>query len=362
MNRLHVIWQRDLSRGRYRDGGSDPGGAPSVYPREYEWICDLLRGFSLVHHPDGHFSTAIPGSVVVLEGQNYDVRSVRRYLRRFSRSGCRTEGVGLIHITDEFGKAPVELYADASFVYRNYWRAEIDRWDHCHYLPLGSNCPRDLFSPVPLAERPYRWSFAGQRKVSRTAMIEALEARTDGKLIATSSFNSGLSKEAYAQLLSNTQVVLCPRGWASVETYRFYEALDAGAVPLVEDDGGLDLLREHRSRDALRRMLASGPRAWVDFARRIPRGSYWGHAYGASFPCPRIFRWENIHRVIDTLDIARLQEKTSRWWRRYVQDLRIHIQDSVRASLGIEPSPDSDSSSVPREGIARRPSSPAPSG
>lgn len=327
---LDIIWQRDLSRPRYRDSDNTTRPFTQTKPREYGWICALLSGFSLRHHSDDQYEVAAPAPIVVIEGDNYSSAQVRRYLRRVS---APERSVGLVHIGDEFSHAPLDIYDEAAFVYRNYWRPGMEAYPHCRYLPLGVNCPLDTFSPRPFAERTHRWSFAGQMKGPREAMVERLSKRSDGVLILNEHFNSGLSKEAYARLLSDTQVVFCPRGFRAAESYRVYEALEAGAIPLVEDDGGWDLWREHASATTAWTAVTGGPSYWYDLARRSCLPSYWRSAYGPDVPFPRIYRWENVAEILDRLSLPPLVRSVGTWWNGYKARLRRRLAADIRRHL-----------------------------
>lgn len=334
MNRpsLNVIWQRDLSRPRYRTSSSS--ASSYVWPREFDWICALLRDFPLRHHKDDHFGVEVANPLVILDGHTYDPAQVKQYLRSLRLKG---HTVGLLHIGDEFRRASLSVYDDAAFVYRNYWRPEMESIRHCHYLPLGVNCDPDLFTPVSFSDRAYRWSFAGQAKGSREAMATAVASRSDGRLVLNADFNSGLPKAEYAQLLTNTQVVLCPRGFISAETYRLYEALEAGAIPLVEDDGGIGLLREHVAPSAMHNLLRGGPSYWYDLARRTRWPSYWRNAFGSDFPCPRIYRWENVQAVLDRTDLDALAESISTWWSDQKAAIRSDLAATIYQHLRVAP-------------------------
>ena len=332
---LDLIWQRDLSRPRYRRPDNSVTPFAEKKPREYGWICDLLRGFTLRHHPDDQFEVDAPSPIVVLDGDHYDPDEVRHYLRRLTQANS---AVGLIHIADEFHHAPLDIYDEAAFVYRNYWRSGMEAYDHCRYLPLGANCPLDAFSPRTFSERTYRWSFAGQAKGPREAMIEQVSERPDGFLSVNEDFNSGLPKDAYAQLLCDSKVVLCPRGFRAAESYRFYEALEAGAIPLVEDDGGLGLLWEHARPSTAWTALTGGTAYWYDLARRSRKPSYWHSAYGSDFPCPRIYRWENVDPILERLDGASLADTIHTWWSTYKSTLRGRLTTDIHQHLSSGPS------------------------
>ena len=50
----------------------------------------------------------------------------------------------------------------------------------------------------------------------------------------TSGFKAGLSPDQYGSMLTDSKVVLCPKGFDSTETFRHMEAIRAGAVVISE--------------------------------------------------------------------------------------------------------------------------------
>lgn len=79
--------------------------------------------------------------------------------------------------------------------------------------------------------------FAGQVTHSRrNAMANALEYRPGirGEVVATTAFGSGLEQEEYLRRLRCAAVAPCPSGPVNPGTFRLWEALEAGCVPLVD--------------------------------------------------------------------------------------------------------------------------------
>jgi hypothetical protein len=321
---LTVIWQPDTTIRWDKE------------PREYGWIRTLLSAFQLEDVFDGSYEYIADNPLVVVDGSNYEPEVVLEYLSRL-KTGV-DKNVGVIHIGDEHAIAPLDIYEEASFVYRNYWRPEMKDYPHCSYLPLGLNCPSDAFAPKPIRDRSFRWSFAGQARATRQAMVNSVANREDGHLILNETFNSGLNKKDYANLLCDTQIVLCPRGWSSVESYRVYEALEAGAIPLVEDDGGWGLFREHSRLEALYTASKAGPRYWYNVGKRMIQPSYWLSAYGAEFPCPRIYRWENLDTVMQRIDPVRMSSRIARWWDNTKVDVQKELTTTIQENLRVDPS------------------------
>jgi len=88
---------------------------------------------------------------------------------------------------------------------------------------------------MPLPFRDIHWSFAGTNWQNRSALMKPL---TDSKLnykckfLAKWNDLSGLSEADYLDEMRHSIFVPCPGG-QNPETFRFYEALESGCIPLV---------------------------------------------------------------------------------------------------------------------------------
>lgn len=80
-----------------------------------------------------------------------------------------------------------------------------------------------------------RFFFAGQNTHSRRrAAIKEYDQMPGGKLIPTKGFTQGIPPEQYTEQLRSAQVAPCPAGAVIPDTFRLYEALEAGAVPIAD--------------------------------------------------------------------------------------------------------------------------------
>ena len=97
----------------------------------------------------------------------------------------------------------------------------------------------------------YTWCFAGQihDQGDRAKMIDSLKkCNGEHHLHVAEGWSSenSLNTEEYRNVLSESIFVPCPRGNTSVDTFRLYEALEVGAIPIVEkSDYWRNLLGEH---------------------------------------------------------------------------------------------------------------------
>lgn len=138
------------------------------------------------------------------------------------------------------------------------------------------------------------------------------------------------------RVLSETKLALCACGNYSPDTFRLYEALEAGALPIVEDEGGLQAWREAFWPPSLLRTTPWKDRYWRVIARKMTRPSYWRNAYGDAFPCPTLCHWENLGELVKRLDIAEVSESVAVWWREEKDRTRAAVTEAVRGKL-IEP-------------------------
>ena len=129
----------------------------------------------------------------------------------------------------------------------------------------------------PLVAREHRWFFSGQvNHKARLDTVAALTGRTDGLLQPTGGFIQTVEgRPAFIEHLTRTAIAPCPGGWMTPETFRLYEALEAGCVPICSSDAPL----------------------W----KPGEQGDYWTHVLGEPPPFPVLSDWTRIGRVIDEL-------------------------------------------------------------
>ncbi len=111
---------------------------------------------------------------------------------------------------------------------------KADRYFPIGYTPDTRKCARKR-------EKISRWAFSGQNTHSRRKdVVDILKGLDNGELYETVTFNTGLSQKDYNKMLSQTMVAPCPSGAVVPDTFRIYEALENGCVPIVD---GLDPLK-----------------------------------------------------------------------------------------------------------------------
>jgi GR25 family glycosyltransferase involved in LPS biosynthesis len=150
----------------------------------------------------------------------------------------------ILHLSDEFGSDPIHMYSwpEVKGVMRFYQRADLPADPKIMVIPLGyhwqfrGNRDAPHLSTPNLPFRDNMWSFAGTDWKGRSRDMAILQAIQPHylKWFAEWRDPAQLKDEEYISLMLNTKFVPCPRG-QNVETYRFYEALECGCVPLFVD-------------------------------------------------------------------------------------------------------------------------------
>ena len=154
------------------------------------------------------------------------------------------------------------------------------------------------------SDKKYTWCFAGQihAQGDRAKMIDSLK-KCNGEyhLHVAEGWQSGdsLSTEEYKKILEQSIFVPCPRGNTSVDTFRLYEALEVGAIPIVE------------------------------------KSDYWRNLLG-EHPLIETASWGNISNDINMLleNSERMQEhsnKVQSWWNEYKKQLKQKISNTITA-------------------------------
>jgi hypothetical protein len=222
------------------------------------------------------------------------------YYRRACEAGSR---VVLIHLADEQYSDDMENYKWCDAVFRNYYSPLVAGTRRVQTFALGyksgfvTNKP-----PLPFADRTFVWSFAGDAsKSTRPAMLTALRQIAGGQEHLTTGFNTAdaLPIGEYRQLMDDSVFVPCPTGNVNLDSFRVYEALEAGCVPIVERRTGYD---------------------------------YFSELYGCH-PFPSVLDWNEAASLIRHLcrhnAVQHLMDACQVWWAAYKRALSAKIRDAV---------------------------------
>lgn len=219
---------------------------------EYSWLNALLNG-STKPEDIGTAREHIKKSILI-KNVGIDHSPMREtpiflvqrpYLDVYIKVFRRYEGAGkefkVFHCSDEFGSDNVE-WVDLSYcksVLRNYPRADLESKSKVLTIPLGwaqssgeRDAPWQQTPSIPFREK--IWSFYGTRWAEREAcMAPLLNIKPHNCVLFDKWKDPGqLGTIEYLGSMLNSIFVACPGG-QNAETFRFYEAIECGAIPLV---------------------------------------------------------------------------------------------------------------------------------
>lgn len=137
------------------------------------------------------------------------------------------------------------------------------------------------------------WAFAGQattarRKHAVNGLLQAMHRTPDARLLQTEGFSRGMPRDEYLQQLSRTRVAPAPGGPQTPDTFRAFEALELGCVPILD---------------------AYSDKGWP---------GYWDFLYREHRPpMPIVESWDGIGKTIEDLlgDWDRQASFAGAWWK-----------------------------------------------
>jgi hypothetical protein len=205
-------------------------------PYEKSWLEDMT-GRSLLMKPLPPLTERIPPNswVVVQRPHSF---AWNQYLQLLDQEQIPFK---VWHISDEFGTDCIDFYSlsNCKAVLRNYLRPDVPKLPHIVQLPLGYHHKASAESAQKAMEdRKFMWSFHGTNWFGRQEVLSTLFDITPNHCLLTPDWNhpSMISGKEFLSYLTNTKFVPVLRG-NNPETFRFYEALEAGCIPLcIRDD------------------------------------------------------------------------------------------------------------------------------
>src|SRR5690554_3749169 len=169
----------------------------------------------------------------------------------------------LLYFSDESGMDPAALSGSYFAIFKSYMVNDSER-SNVFPLSLGYVSGVPEFPILNINKRKYNVFFQGNLNKNRIEFYRSfspfrwllpsgnilkhvwyrellIRYRNDyssffpqSRIIFNGSFKSGMSEQEYGEVLRNSKIVLCPRGFESVESFRHFEAMRAGCVVVSE--------------------------------------------------------------------------------------------------------------------------------
>lgn len=251
------------------------------------------------------------GAVVVIPGQH----NLGNYAKTLGMAIARLPWALTIVTSDEEALFPLDAIPrdDSHLVYTQYHYRGMDR-----VIPIGTP-PGTAESLAEIGDvaRMGDVFFAGQdTHVRRHELIETMkEMAADpnryGNLTwaATTGFRAGLSQDRYLEGLRDARVAPCPSGPHSLDSFRLYEAIAAGCLPVIE---------------------MNTPHG--------PEPHFWVAMFGEGCPIPWVSHWEQLAPIVESQFARResieppwprARDRVQEWWNRWRAQLDVDFADTI---------------------------------
>ena len=267
---------------------------------------DTFKRGDFIHENDFNNIQPDEGAIVVLNGRmhvddtgkiNEDIAKLRWVL--FIITGDEEALFPWREIKHPIMKVWVQLprmteHNDASFKLPNGYRPNT----------------RQVIAETGKQKRLQDWFFAGQvNHERREQCLQELVYLTDsgevpnGIKITTEGFGQEkITYEEYIKQMARSKIVLCPSGIESPDTFRLYEALEAGCLPIVDA-----------------------------FSTNFKTAGFWNYIFG-EVPFPIVDYWDKLPALMPQLlkEYPSNVNKVFAWWQMYKRNLYYRLIDDVQ--------------------------------
>lgn len=191
---------------------------------DYGLIYDLLSQFEFTE-VDTLYETNL--AIVVLPARHHAgmEKEVNKELNKIKK-------VVFFAMGDEEGEFKIEKIKHPDI---SIWVQNPKPKRHDEYRKLGTGYPPQIKECKELPEKTLDWYFSGQITHSRREeCAEQLREISNGVLIETKGFTQGVPHEEYYKCMSEAKIAPCPSGPITVDSFRLFEALELGCIPIAD--------------------------------------------------------------------------------------------------------------------------------
>jgi len=222
--------------------------------------------------------------------------SIEEKIQFYTKLNIICSKIFLFHLGDESGSHNLSpVYDTCTFVWRPFCSNKYFENKKVKCIPIGY---KSGVQNEEKGNRIYKWSFTGTpHKTSRHDLLFQFGSIEPFFCHKTQKFNQKIiSVEKMNEILSSTEFIPCPNGFFHPETYRLYEALECGCIPIVEN-------------------------AYKYYDRLFPDN-----------PFIKIDKWIEAKPVISGWDSDQIKKKRHEcinWWAEYKKKLQDFIKNKV---------------------------------
>ena len=206
----------------------------------------------------------------------------------------KVKKIFLIHLGDEGGAEKKDLvYSLCEHIWRTFSLPMFKNFKNVTSIPIGYKCD-PIKDKINILKRNYKWSFLGTTHgSSRYDLLNKHKNIMPNFINLTEDFSGKKSMDTndYYKILNNSIFAPIPHGFFHPETYRLYEALEAGCIPIIENP-------------------------FQFFDNFLPNN-----------PLPSVISWEDSSTIIkkyleNKKDIEILENKINDWWTQHKENLK----------------------------------------
>ena len=185
-----------------------------------------VRGYNFKHN-EVRSLEGFDGGVVV-----FPARAQINHVERLNKELKAFKWAILMIVGDEEASMPIEKIKHPNI---SIWVMSPRPGKHDEYvkIPNGYTPHSKLAS---FTDKTKNYFFAGQVTHDRRRQcVDALKGIPGGEVYQSLGFTQGLEPGEYMEKLSNARICPCPSGPETPDTFRIYEALEAGCIPIVDE-------------------------------------------------------------------------------------------------------------------------------
>lgn len=168
---------------------------------------------------------------------------------------------------------------------------------------------RKLIKEVGMQKRTIDYAFIGQvNHERRRQCVDVLnqfhDPYPDSVIVETDTFGKeAVSYPEYIKTLARTKITPCPSGVESPDSFRLYEALEAGCLPVVDA-----------------------------FSTNNQFPGFWHYLFGEQLPFPIIPYWSDFPQVLPELlrNYPANVNRVNAWWQQRKRNLYFKLIDDVK--------------------------------
>jgi hypothetical protein len=239
-----------------------------------------------------HFLEPLEFGVIIIAGRP-DVMYLRNYLQENFKKGI------VILTSEEDSFFNWEVIPEHFEIWTQYYAPNKSAIKTRLLLGPPSRIKDYKINRKPFAEREYFFSFVGQiQNPFRQQCLGAMKTWGEKGVFVhvADSFGgieNGIEYQRYLDIMCNSKFVICPAGSMCVDSFRLYEALTCGAIPITD---------ERSPRDT-------------------PGFNYWNEVY-PNHGIVTVSDWRDLSRIMYDIENRHLLvDRDGLWWEQYLQDL-----------------------------------------